>query len=230
MASIVRFKRSSVAGKQPNIADLEIGELALNLADGIIYSKNASGNIIIIGSSTTSNISEGLNLYFTNTRAIEAFTAGNNITISSNGLISANVSNVLVESFSSNIVPSIDSEFNLGAPDKRWKTLFLANNTIDLGGSLINSDGTGNISISETGAVLPTGSKIEVGERQEKIAIIGNTGAVINVVPFFTQQIGLNTIAANFKFGANPDDFVFSNFTLTNGTSLQQTSIVQFFF
>jgi len=131
---------------------------------------------------------------------------------------------------SSNIVPTANSVFNLGAPDKRFKTLFLANNTIDLGGSLISSDGTGQISISGTGAVLPTGSKIDFGARQEKIALVGDSGTVINTVPFFTQALGLNTIATTFQFGANPDDYVFTNFTLNNGTGLQQSGVAQFYF
>ena len=69
MANIITIKRSSVAGKTPNVADLQVGELALNLADGLIYSKNTTGNVIIVGSSTTSNIREGSNLYYTNARA-----------------------------------------------------------------------------------------------------------------------------------------------------------------
>ena len=69
MANIVTIKRSSVAGKQPNVSDLQVGELALNLADGIIYSKNTVGNVIVVGSSTTSNITEGSNLYVTNSRS-----------------------------------------------------------------------------------------------------------------------------------------------------------------
>lgn len=69
MANIVTIKRSSVAGKTPNVSDLQVGELALNLADGIIYSKNTIGNVIVVGSSTTSNIREGSNLYYTNVRA-----------------------------------------------------------------------------------------------------------------------------------------------------------------
>ena len=52
MANIVTIKRSSVAGKQPNVSDLQVGELALNLADGIIYSKNTVGNVIVVGAST----------------------------------------------------------------------------------------------------------------------------------------------------------------------------------
>lgn len=91
MANIIQFKRSTVAGKTPNVSDLEIGEIALNLNDGIIYSKNTAGYIIVVGSATTSNVEEGVNLYFTNTRAISAFTAGSGIDIESNGLITSTV-------------------------------------------------------------------------------------------------------------------------------------------
>jgi len=91
MATTFQLKRSSVEGKQPNVADLQVGELAVNLADGILYSKNTAGNIIVVGSSTTSNVTEGVNLYFTNTRAVSALTAGSGLEISSNGLLTSTV-------------------------------------------------------------------------------------------------------------------------------------------
>jgi len=91
MATTFQLKRSSVVGKQPNVADLLVGELAVNLADGILYSKNTAGNIIVVGSSTTSNILEGTNLYFTNTRAVSALTGGSGISIASNGRITSTV-------------------------------------------------------------------------------------------------------------------------------------------
>lgn len=92
MATTFQLKRSSVEGKQPNVADLQVGELAVNLADGILYSKNTAGNIIVVGSSTTSNVTEGVNLYFTNARAVSALTGGSGISIAANGLISSSVS------------------------------------------------------------------------------------------------------------------------------------------
>ena len=42
MASTIRIKRSSVAGKVPNTSNISTGELALNLADKRIYSSNGS--------------------------------------------------------------------------------------------------------------------------------------------------------------------------------------------
>ena len=133
-------------------------------------------------------------------------------------------------SVSTSIIPDTDSVYNLGTANLRWGTLFLANNTINLGGSLISSDGTGIITISSTGAVLPVNSRVTVGDSDKPIALVGNTGAVATVVPFFTKQLGLNTTATNFTFGTNPDDFVFTNFTFTNGSSITQSSRALFFF
>lgn len=133
-------------------------------------------------------------------------------------------------SVSTAIVPDADSVYDIGTANLRWGTLFLANNTINLGGSLISSDGTGIITISSTGAVLPVNSKVAVDGIDKNIALVGNTGAIATVVPFFTKELGLNTIATNFTFGANPDDFVFTNFTFTNGSPITQSSRALFFF
>lgn len=194
----------------------------------LIYQSNVWSNRNI----TSANVTELTNLYFTNARAIASLTAGTNITLAANGLISSTASggssNLLA--VSSAIVPDADSVYNLGTANLRWGTLFLANNTINLGGSLISSDGTGIITISSSGAVLPVNSKVAVDGIDKNIALVGNTGAVATVVPFFTKELGLNTIATNFTFGANPDDFVFTNFTFSNGSPITQSSRALFFF
>ena len=58
-----------------------------------------------------------------------------------------------------NLLPSEDGVFQLGSSSKRWQTLFVAAETIDLGGATISSDGSGSLTIAATGATLPTGSK-----------------------------------------------------------------------
>ena len=45
----ILFKRSTVEGKVPLPAEISMGELALNLADRKIYSKDAEGNIVQMG-------------------------------------------------------------------------------------------------------------------------------------------------------------------------------------
>jgi hypothetical protein len=42
MASVVKIKRSSVSGKRPTTSNIETGELALNLADGRLFSSNGT--------------------------------------------------------------------------------------------------------------------------------------------------------------------------------------------
>jgi len=68
MANIVQLKRSSVSGRVPDAANVEVGEPVVNLADQIIFTKDGNGNVIVIGSGTTSNVVEGSNLYFTDAR------------------------------------------------------------------------------------------------------------------------------------------------------------------
>jgi hypothetical protein len=51
MSTIVS-KKSSVAGKVPVATDLQIGELAVNLADKKLFSKDAAGNVIALGGTT----------------------------------------------------------------------------------------------------------------------------------------------------------------------------------
>ena len=47
MASTIRIKRSSVAGKSPNTTNISTGELALNLADKRLFSSNGSATFEI---------------------------------------------------------------------------------------------------------------------------------------------------------------------------------------
>lgn len=92
MATVVQLKRSAVPGKVPDAANLAVGELAINFADGLVYSKNTTNEVVVVASVTTSNIFEGTNLFFTNARAIGAFTAGDGIQIDANGLLTVTVS------------------------------------------------------------------------------------------------------------------------------------------
>ena len=217
-----KFLRYSAANAKMEFATVSGGA-------GAVDSVNGQTGVISL---TTSDISEGTNKYFTNARSIAALTAGTNITLAANGLISSTASggssNLLA--VASAIVPDTDSVYNLGTANLRWGTLFLANNTINLGGSLISSDGTGIITISSSGAVLPVNSKVTVDGNDKQIALVGNTGAIATVVPFFTKELGLNTTATNFTFGANPDDFVFTNFTFSNGSTITQSARALFYF
>ena len=59
MANKFKIKRSSVAGRSPSAADLEVGELAINLTDGRLFTKDGSNAVIdVVGQNvnTSSNV------------------------------------------------------------------------------------------------------------------------------------------------------------------------------
>ena len=55
MASVIKLKRSSTGGAVPSASDLEVGEVAINLADRVIYSKQSGGAVVRIGEAALGN-------------------------------------------------------------------------------------------------------------------------------------------------------------------------------
>lgn len=49
MPTTVQLKRSETTGSIPTASDIAVGELAVNLADGTLYSKKTDGSIIEVG-------------------------------------------------------------------------------------------------------------------------------------------------------------------------------------
>ena len=49
MAKIIQIKRSETASAIPTAGQIAVGELAVNLADGTLYSKKTDGSIIEVG-------------------------------------------------------------------------------------------------------------------------------------------------------------------------------------
>lgn len=49
MPSTIQLKRSETTGSVPTANDIAVGELAVNLADGTLYSKRTDGSIIEVG-------------------------------------------------------------------------------------------------------------------------------------------------------------------------------------
>ena len=208
MATVIKLKRSTTASTVPTTGDLADGEVAINVADKKIYVNNAG----------------------TITEIANAATAFDNLTVSGNTDLGDATSDTVTVTgrIDSHIVPSANDTYDLGTNDLRWRTLYLASETIDIGGATISSDGTGTLSISADGATLPTGSKIGASAIASAST---STGAVIKLVPFFTNSGGLSTANANFEFkGAGIGDLVFDSFTFSNGSDLEASTIAQFIF
>ena len=134
------------------------------------------------------------------------------------------------------IIPDGNGTRSLGSSSKRFKELFLLGQTIDLGGAILDSDGTGQLSVSATGVTLPTGSKVADGNELAVVSTggAGAAGQVTRLVPFFSKAGGLTTPNVRFEFNATVDDkFVFTGantFTLANGSSLSDSAITLFQF
>jgi len=125
-----------------------------------------------------------------------------------------------LSSIGESLLPDVTETRDLGSTSKRWRDLYLSGNTINLNGATISSDGTGSITISATGAVLPENSKVTVASGVDKeLALAGADGSPVQSVPFFSKAGGLNTQNTKLDFKADPDKVV-AAFTLANGSQL----------
>ena len=129
-------------------------------------------------------------------------------------------SSVDLSAVDQHILPETTETYDLGSVSKRFRSLYLAGDTIDIGGSTISSDGTGQISISANGATLPLNSNVEISSGNTKtLALAGADGSPVQAVPFFSKAGGLNSQNTKLDFKADPDKVV-AAFTLSNGSVL----------
>lgn len=251
MANIVQLKRSSVAGKQPNVADLQVGELAVNLADSILYSKDATGNIIIVGSDPASGLT------FSNTEPdnpntgdvwIDSdtgtyytyFNDGNSsqwVEIAASAVYTSNSAGgggaVDLTSVSSDILPDTDITYDIGSPSLRFKDLYLSGNTINLGNALIQADAT-------TGAVLiiPTPTDENPNPKATLVSPSGsitavetsggtvNTASITNISNTTSDAFYLNsnTISSNVTIPTGKNAMSAGPITIANGIEVTISS------
>ena len=229
MANIITIKRSSVAGKTPNVADLQVGELALNLADGLIYSKNTTGNVIIVGSSTTSNIREGSNLYYTNARAQAAvantdiifanLTTTGNLTVGSGvGGNITGVNNLYATNVYSNVVIA-----------NVWSGIYTAN-VIETSGNLyftntrVVSALTGGY-----GIVIAANGQLTITASGSGSYGDADTYANVSLMGFATNSRVSALTTTNIPEGSNPyftNTRAISAFTSGSGISLASNGLI----
>jgi len=146
----------------------------------------------------------------------------------------------VLQELSSSIIPNRNGVLDLGSPTKRFGSLFLLADTIDLDGATIKSDGSGEITISADGATFPVGSKDGDGKVLLAATAISDTSGVLALqiprsVPLFTQTSGLTTAAVNLTFSAIVKNrSVYTNsghtFILSNGSDRVDGSVELFEF
>ena len=139
----------------------------------------------------------------------------------------------ILQSLTSDIVPQATATFDLGSETHRFRNLYLESDTVDIGGALISSDGSGTITISADGVTLPAGSKDADGFVLARTT--ADTGQTFKIVKLFTQASGLSTAAAEFKFNAElANKAVYTEaghvFTLSNGDARSDAGVELFQF
>ena len=199
--------------------------------NNIFIGYDESADVVTFGSGTFTGSSTG-DLTFTesNIKAADITSTGNldisgtttlrgSITLGVNAGDSTEDSITVNARFVSNLEPLHNITYDLGSPNRRWRDIYLSGNTIDLNGATISGDGSGNITISAQGAVLPEGSQVGT---QDIATADPNTGISTRYVPLYTQSSGLITEATSliFKSGNETGQLVFTDFTVSNGQNV----------
>lgn len=78
MSTVIKPKRSEVAASVPSSGDLQVGEIAINLIDGKLYSKRTDATVVEIGGAGSTNLQSVTNSGNTTTNDIQ-FNSGKGI-------------------------------------------------------------------------------------------------------------------------------------------------------
>tara|TARA_B100001057_G_scaffold364913_1_gene367964 strand:+ start:2305 stop:4032 length:1728 start_codon:yes stop_codon:yes gene_type:complete len=182
-----------------------------------------TGNLTIAAATVVANL-EG------NVTSTSGTTSLNNLSVTGNTTLGNATSDTITVTgrFATALVPDTNITYDLGTSSLRWRDIYLSGNTIDLNGATISGDGSGAISISASGASLPTGSTVG----NFKIANSDpSTGLGVREVPLFTSAGGLGTAAKTFKFGLTAISNIFTQnhaFTLSTGSNATPVSLFDF--
>ena len=216
----------------PSNADLELvtagtGNIKLNdisIADNEISTNRSNDNLRLVANGTGAVVVEGLKIQ------------GTNISTDDSGFIE----------ISGNLIPSDNGVYQLGSASKRWQTLFVTSDTVDIGGATLKTDDDGafefksldggTMTVGADGAVMPEGTKI--GDRAIPTNGTGANGnRPVQVVKVFASdgstvrsdtQLLASSASLTMEFNATVEDVpVFSaggfGMTMANGSTFAST-------
>lgn len=216
------LKRTNTSGRTPNTTAsyatnsqyISAGELALNMADGILYTSNGS-TLIEVGANNTNVRITGNVALTTNNRRI-SFTplaGGSNVFF-----VQQNDDNFVF--YSTNTVNgerpiwsifanSVTSDFQIQVP-LRLNSSLIANGGLGSAGQVLTSNGSGTYwssAGSGTGTVTSVGSGNGLTggpiTSSGSLSVLANTGIVANATGVFVNAAYINTISSNSATFAN---------------------------
>jgi hypothetical protein len=117
-------------------------------------------------------------------------------------------------SLSTNVGPSVDGEYSLGSPGKRWRDLHLLGSSIYIGDAVINSTGTAvNLPAGTT-----VGGNIIDSEYFKEIAVSGQSNVIADPGGSDTLTLVAST-GVGITTDASADSITFTNTGVTNAVA-----------
>jgi hypothetical protein len=136
--TIIEIRHSNVSGNVPDT--LANGEIAINTIDGKLFYRGGLSNTIQSIQNFPGPAGLDTEIQFNDSGELGT---SSNLTFNKT-TNTLNVKNVLV---SGNITPTDDIAYNIGAPDKRFHSIFVGPGSVDIGG-IVLSNTDGQLSVS----------------------------------------------------------------------------------
>jgi hypothetical protein len=218
MANKIILKKTSTASKVPLSTDLDVGEIAINLADQKLYSKNAGGTVILVGSGTAVGTVTSVGI----TAGTGVTSSGGPITTSGNITIGLSTKLTAIENLSG---AGFFTQNGSGV---------IAGRTIQAGTGISVSNGNGSSqdpTITNTGVTSITGTASQITASASTGGVTLSLPATINVNTTGTASNVTGTVAiANGGTGATTNTAARTNlgattlganiFTITNPSAI----------
>lgn len=185
----IQLKRTSVVGRVPSNTQLDVGELAINLADNRLFTKDGSNLVIdVLGQSL-------------NTTANVTFRDGSFANLSLSNITSGNVvitgnANVGGQLRAANIVGNTDFSSNVTI-----NGLLTVANTVSLGNTTITGTANVTANLVVSGGLKANGS---IGSYYQVLAANGTSVYWTNAgTTFISDTAPVNPLAGNFWFDSS---------------------------
>ena len=223
MANTILLKRSDVANSIPATGNLVQGEMALNFADGNLFFKNTSDNIVLLASTKIANISgniTGGNINTTGQVVATGNVTGNFFLGNGSQLTGINTFSTISVAGQSNVVADSISDTLTFAAGAGIAILTDAGNDV----ITIATIGTGD-SIFATGGTMGTVEEVVTSEEDlglitQSVAEEYDLGTIVTGGLIYPSQLYIENIADFFILGGNPGQYLG---TSGNGVMVWQT-------
>ncbi len=156
---------------------------------------NVTGTYFLGNGALLTGISVGSAGQISNgTSNVNVVSSGGNVTVGVGGTSNVAVFGTNTITVRANILPAANVTYDLGSPTQRFNDLYLAGNTIDLGGATISANATALTITNPQG-----GTFVSQGTGTEAISVTGNivtTGGI-----FIGNGAGLTGVVASSNVG-----------------------------